>query len=234
MNSLRKAKVYFSHLDFKKLSGKGYEIDALIDSLPSFRKKKALQYHKMEDKLRSVYVWKLLEKTMHMTFMRDIKKESIDFNCYGKPFFTGNNKIHFNLSHSGEIVACIIDLYPVGVDVEFVSPIDLSEIFGYFSEMEIADLLGLPAQEQIDYFYKLWTIKECYIKMRGKGLSLPLNSLSFKLNNNSIDFNGGANSFWNFALHNINIGLQSYKLSFCAFRNRVSNKIVHIPYNMLY
>ena len=49
----------------------------------------------------------------------------------------------------------------------------------FFSPREVADLRGLPADEQPVVFFDYWTLKESYIKARGLGLALPLRHFSF-------------------------------------------------------
>jgi 4'-phosphopantetheinyl transferase len=40
---------------------------------------------------------------------------------YGKPYVSGN-KIHFNISHSGNYLICGVSNYEIGVDIECVNP----------------------------------------------------------------------------------------------------------------
>jgi 4'-phosphopantetheinyl transferase len=47
---------------------------------------------------------------------------------------------------------------------------------------EIADLHGEPDENRRrQRFLDYWTLKEAYVKVRGKGLSIPLNQFSFSL-----------------------------------------------------
>ena len=106
-------------------------------------------------------------------------------NKYGKPFVTqpapGCN-LAFNISHTHGLVACAVsDTALVGVDVE-----DLSRELNFmalarhsFSPCEASALEHLTAQHLADRFYTLWTLKESYIKARGMGLSIPLDSFWF-------------------------------------------------------
>ena len=45
----------------------------------------------------------------------------------------------------------------------------------------MAALEALPPQVQHDAFFRFWTLKEAYIKARGLGLSIPLQSFAFSL-----------------------------------------------------
>jgi 4'-phosphopantetheinyl transferase len=87
--------------------------------------------------------------------------------------------LKFNLSHSGEFAL-------MGVAVKLTMGIDIEEIradFGtqeiarrFFSRQEVAVLLSLPEHQRVEAFFYCWTRKEAYIKARGEGLSLPLDS----------------------------------------------------------
>ena len=71
----------------------------------------------------------------------------------------------------------------VGCDIERVDPgFDFEELATrYFAPQEIANLQSLPAALRRAGFFWHWTLKEAYVKCRGIGLSLPLDSFTFSL-----------------------------------------------------
>jgi 4'-phosphopantetheinyl transferase len=76
---------------------------------------------------------------------------------------------------------CSSDL-DIGFDVEEArrpAPLDLAP--RYFSRREIAQLGRLPPARRADRFYALWTFKEAYIKGRGLGLAIPLDSFTVEI-----------------------------------------------------
>ena len=105
-------------------------------------------------------------------------------NPYGKPFIQHDLPIplRFNISHTHGIVvlalACNSD---IGVDVEWTQGTrDIVEIVQHcFSPIEVRQLLQLPVEQQHERFFDLWTLKEAYIKARGKGLSIALTEFSY-------------------------------------------------------
>ena len=107
-------------------------------------------------------------------------------NEYGKPTLSTSTNIHFNISHSGNWVICAIDDNPVGVDVEVIKPIDLSISERFFTTDENCSLFNQPVNTRLEYFYKIWTLKESYIKAEGKGLSIPLNNFNIRIDNEKI------------------------------------------------
>jgi 4'-phosphopantetheinyl transferase len=108
-------------------------------------------------------------------------------NAYGKPDAASPalaEPLRFNLSHTRGLIVCAVTrLEEIGVDVENIerqtTGPDLAR--RYFSAREVADLLKLPPQRQQQVFFDYWTLKEAYIKARGKGLAIPLDQFSFDL-----------------------------------------------------
>jgi 4'-phosphopantetheinyl transferase len=107
---------------------------------------------------------------------------SFEANQFGRPSIAQPAEwrgLRFNLSHTeGRSVIAVAWETDIGVDVEATAAArDLSEIADrFFSPIEIAQLKQRP-----DRFFDFWTLKEAYIKARGMGLAIPLNTFSFLL-----------------------------------------------------
>ncbi|WP_144463246.1 4'-phosphopantetheinyl transferase family protein [Bacillus pumilus] len=115
--------------------------------------------------------------------MYDLPFDEIVFETEGngKPVVRHIPSFHFNLSHSGDWVVCAIDDAPVGIDIEEIKPIDLAIAKRFFSADEYEDLLSQLAERQEAYFFHLWSMKEAFIKLTGKGLSYGLSSFTARL-----------------------------------------------------
>jgi 4'-phosphopantetheinyl transferase len=87
-------------------------------------------------------------------------------------------RLHFNISHSGRHVVCALSGSQVGIDVELIKPIQLSVADRFFSADERAKIYSAPAQDRLGLFYGIWTRKESFVKMTGKGLAYPLEAFS--------------------------------------------------------
>jgi 4'-phosphopantetheinyl transferase len=136
------------------------------------RRGKIKKYHFEEDKKRSIMAEVLLRHSLKKDF-------GITKNSYGKPMLKNFEQIHFNLAHSGDWVVCGVSDVPIGIDVEIIKSNDLDVAKAFFTSSEYKDILNQPKEQQIKYFYKIWTLKESYVKAEGKGLSIPLNSFRF-------------------------------------------------------
>jgi len=91
--------------------------------------------------------------------------------------------LDFNLSHTdGLIVMAVARGIDLGVDAENLGCKAAPEVADhFFSPSESAALNALPPSLQAERFFELWTLKESYIKARGMGLQIPLDSFSFTL-----------------------------------------------------
>jgi 4'-phosphopantetheinyl transferase len=106
------------------------------------------------------------------------------YNAYGKPALVGAAGLCFNLSHSHDLaIYAVAHGREVGVDVEHVRAEFAGEGIAerFFSPGEIAALQTLPAEQRVEGFFNCWTRKEAYIKARGEGLSLALDSFDVAL-----------------------------------------------------
>ncbi|MCI0470756.1 MAG: 4'-phosphopantetheinyl transferase superfamily protein [Candidatus Aminicenantes bacterium] len=163
----------------------GETVERLLPFVAPDKQARIRRFYKWMDSLRSLFADLLIRHIIiHKT---NLKNADITFstNAYGKPSLNFPGDLHFNLSHSGDWVVCAVDAAPVGIDVEQISPVDLDISKNYFSPDEHADLMS--KDDKIAYFFTLWTLKESYIKIVGKGLSMPLNSFSIRfIENNEI------------------------------------------------
>lgn len=109
------------------------------------------------------------------------------YGNYGKPALDlgmSSLPLQFNLSHSGELAVYAFSLgRMLGVDVEQIRPERASEDVAsrYFAPREVAELRELTPASRVRGFFLCWTRKEAYVKARGAGLSLPLDSFSVSL-----------------------------------------------------
>lgn len=115
----------------------------------------------------------------------EVEPSAIRFtlNRYGKPMLVESD-VRFNVSHSGQwAMLAVTRGRQVGIDIERMDPRFAQEQIPerFFSPREVADLRSLPAHEQVAAFFRCWTRKEAYIKARGMGLALELDSFDVTL-----------------------------------------------------
>jgi len=86
----------------------------------------------------------------------------------------GLQALHIAISHSGDRVACAVSAAPVGLDLEAPRrPRDIAALStGVCTATEQARLQALPVAQRAGHFYRVWTLKEAWLKRRGEGVSL--------------------------------------------------------------
>ena len=144
-----------------------------LNALPVWRREKALQYKKLDDRKRSVLAFVLLQRALREEYGITEIPEFV-YNEFGKPSFS-NLPIRFSLSHCKDAVACAVSDHNIGIDVETIVPYnpDVARRVCTAAEVEM-----LEQSENNDLeFIKLWTIKEAISKYEGMGLSLPFSEI---------------------------------------------------------
>lgn len=90
----------------------------------------------------------------------------------GKPFIQSGSDLQFNLSHSGNMAICSISNCNVGCDIEIIKSPSLNIAKRFFSPKENEILNSNPAPDEKEkLFFRIWTMKESFVKCTGKGLS---------------------------------------------------------------
>nr|BFD30794.1 hypothetical protein GTC16762_04120 [Pigmentibacter ruber] len=135
-----------------------------------------------------VFIKKILSKELNLS--HDLIQFS--YGKYKKPFLNLNNlkkNIYFNVSHSREYIAIATSFIgEIGIDIEykdFSINFDLmkSQFFSDFEEKYFNQLEN--ENDKVNYFYRIWSLKEAILKGIGVGLFYSPNLLSV-LSSNSL------------------------------------------------
>lgn len=153
------------------------------------RRRKTDSFIFRKDKMLSLAAGLLLQQGLRRC---GIVGHSISCGIGGKPYLAdpvgeaGRMKslqpLYFNLSHSEEKVMCVISDAEVGCDVEKIAEIDLAVARRYFFTTEYETIAeGETPEQRRELFYRLWTLKESFMKATGLGMTLPLDAFRVEL-----------------------------------------------------
>lgn len=134
----------------------------------------------------------MLRKYVHVATNMPYEEIRFGRDDKGKPYLlgAGDISIGFNISHQGDYVVLAGNIQrTIGVDVMKIEPPvnkNIPEFFRLmnrtFSKHEWSTVSSFPTEmEQIACFYRLWCLKESYVKNIGLGITIPLNEISFCL-----------------------------------------------------
>lgn len=174
--------------------------------LPKTRQIKVDRFRFEKDKKLSAGAYLLLDKLLKE---ENITNPIFKTEKYGKAYISNFENVHFNLSHSGKLVACAISDKKVGVDIEYNDPaIDLNIAKHYFYNSEYERIMN--SQNPSDEFFKFWVLKESYMKYTGLGFNLPLDKFEIIINN-KIKLKNDENNL-KFSLFDVD----EYKMATCS------------------
>lgn len=99
--------------------------------------------------------------------------------------------LRFSLTRTNGFMACAVAAdRAIGIDAEAIDRV--VEIDGiadrYFAPEEARALQTGPPELRQRRFFELWTLKEAYLKARGIGLSLPLETILFKRDEGEMEY----------------------------------------------
>lgn len=162
--------VWFVNLD-RPLS----EIQSLHPLLSPDEQERADRFHGDRHRFRFIAGRGMLRRILSCYLNRDPDQIQFAYSDRGKPMLASSHSpLAFNMSHSADhaLYAITCDRL-VGVDLEHRRPIDqiTSLAKRFFTPQEYAQLVACDPPDQQDYFFRLWTCKEAYLKAIGEGLA---------------------------------------------------------------
>ena len=160
-----------------------YNDDLLFEEafsgLSEYRRKKIRSYRFRKDQNLSLGVGVLLDRGLRDYGLSEAEMEygSVE---NGKPVFLNAPEIFFNVSHSGHMAMAAFSNVPVGCDIEIMEKADLRVADRFFTENECRLIREAPSGPD-EMFFRLWTLKESFMKVTGYGMKLPLSEFEMKL-----------------------------------------------------
>ena len=138
-----------------------------FELMPEERQKKVMRYVRAEDRKLCVAAYALLDYALSLKGYKTADYRFCE-NETGKPYLE-NLPLRFNISHSSDVVACIVSQTEVGVDVQKKVSEYKNVMRRVYCKNEI-DLV-LDSKTPVDDFTMLWALKESYVKCIGTGIS---------------------------------------------------------------
>jgi 4'-phosphopantetheinyl transferase len=175
------------HVWRAQLGCEPHELARLEAALSAEEKSRAERFVFPQDRQRFIAARGILRQLLSAYMNRSAAELEFVYGTHGKPQIKpqkGQLEVQFNVSHCKDLaVFAFAFRRQVGIDVEAIRP----EFSGYeiaerfFSQQELSELRTLPPELQAQGFFLCWTRKEAYVKARGGGLQIPLDSFSVTL-----------------------------------------------------
>ena len=140
----------------------------LLELVGTERRKKVIRYRMPDDRKRSLAAGLIIRKILNEN---GLSEDSLKYSENGKPLA---DNLFFNISHAGDYVVGVSSDREVGCDIEKIvdAPLEVADRFFHLKEAEYIK----SAEDKNRAFFTLWTLKESYMKMTGRGMNLPLDS----------------------------------------------------------
>lgn len=147
--------------------------------IDSQRYEKVMRIQAPEARVRSLLGGFLLQKAAKefLQSETEVLPLILRYGSQGKPYLEEHPEIFFNLSHSGRVAACALCDEEVGVDVQEYRKVKESVAERFFTGQEKEQLKSLNNAEEYErLFFRMWSVKESYIKFTGLGMKQGLDT----------------------------------------------------------
>ena len=165
--------IYTYYIDVTQFDNETLFQDKLKLLSPYRQQKIALLKH-AKDRNRSLGAGIALDHALETYGLKE-KSVEYEFGEWGKPSLKYQPNIYFSLSHSGDYAICSIGDKAIGNDIELIKHGRLKVADRFFAREELDWMYAVQDEEEITQrMFRIWTMKESFLKATGKGISLPL------------------------------------------------------------
>ena len=192
-----------------------------LQNISSSRRGRVMEYLQADDRKRCLGAGILLAKILPL-YGEDPGK--ITLGPMGKP---EAEKVHFNISHSGDWVICAVSGKAVGCDIEKVDREPEGVAQHFFHPKETEYLQKFQGEERNEMFFRLWTWKESYMKMTGEGVHLLQQDFEILPVGEQIRVRRGKETL---SCHITEYGVPGYKVSVCAEEAEFADCMIYVKY----
>ncbi len=188
---------------FDKIENIIYDYDRQLKTVSKYRFDRICSYRQSEDKLLALGATLLLGGLLEKHGLNEAEMVYASSE-HGKPYFK-NSSLKFSLSHSGKYCAAALSGKEVGIDIQQIKDINLKIGERFFTKEEYGRI------KSADDFFRIWTLKESFVKATGKGLSTPLSSFCVKNPESKpfVDYDGKKYRF-------TEKSVEDYKIAICT------------------
>ena len=194
----------------------------ILENIWQERKEKILTYQFESGRKESLGSALMLQKVLSQ---KNLNPQNIKYGKNGKPEIEG---LHFNISHAENFVICSVSENPVGCDIEKIRSIKSGFEKRFFTQNEVSYLDKFSGEEKLKQFFRLWTMKESYMKFTGNGMKLALNRFEFIIEDSVKVFRDGI-LIPCFIKEYEFLG---YKISVCAKENEFASTLEFVDFNL--
>jgi 4'-phosphopantetheinyl transferase len=147
-------------------------MDKYMPQFPDEFQQRILSFHRWQDAQAAILGRLFTQQGIKLYNFNEVDDEIV-YNNYGKPRLR-YIPLHFNISHTNNVVVCAFSYEEIGIDIEKITNIDMETFKPHLTKSEWDQIQ--TSKNKLSEFYNFWTKKEAIIKLMGKGLSIPLNS----------------------------------------------------------
>ena len=182
--------------DIRNLLNKN-EYETRLANASSYRKEKINKCTLQQKALENLAAAAVIDEAVKQFGLRE-KQINYGFGEVGKPYIK-NTDIHFNISHSGDYAVCVVSDREVGIDIQKIEKPNLQVAERFFAKNEYEYIANQPDEiSKSDAFYRIWTLKESFVKAIGVGTNLSFDSFGFDITGKKIrlkQFKSGKEDF---------------------------------------